>query len=84
MAATSNHLNISISRNEKISCLNLFFCVFQTYVANILIALNPYKDIKGFYSDEAIKRYMNKSLGALSPHVFAIGLYNKIPDSPDV
>lgn len=62
----------------------LFSCVFQTYVANILIALNPYKDIESFYSDEAIKRYMDKSLGELPPHLFAIGLYNKIPDSNDV
>jgi len=43
-----------------------------TYVANILIALNPYKEIKDLYSDTAIKRYNGKSLGELPPHVFAI------------
>lgn len=49
--------------------------LLQTYVANILIALNPYKEIKDLYSDAAIKRYNGKSLGELSPHVFAIGQY---------
>ncbi|XP_055307856.1 myosin heavy chain 95F-like [Sitodiplosis mosellana] len=42
------------------------------YVANILIALNPYKEMKDLYSDAAIKRYKGKSLGELPPHVFAI------------
>lgn len=56
---------------------NSHFIVFnsidlQTYVANILIALNPYKEIKDLYSDAAIKRYNGKSLGELPPHVFAI------------
>lgn len=53
----------------------LFPIALQTYVANILIALNPYKEIKDLYSDAAIKRYNGKSLGELPPHVFAIGLY---------
>ncbi|XP_031632480.1 myosin heavy chain 95F isoform X3 [Contarinia nasturtii] len=43
-----------------------------TYVANILIALNPYKEIKDLYSEASIKRYNGKSLGELPPHVFAI------------
>lgn len=45
----------------------------QTYVANILIAVNPYKEIKDLYSKTTIKKYQNKSLGELSPHVYAIG-----------
>ena len=47
-----------------------------TYVANILIAVNPYFEIKGLYSKEAIKKYKGKSLGTLPPHVFAIGIAN--------
>ncbi|KAM7307774.1 unconventional myosin-VI isoform X2 [Ixodes scapularis] len=43
-----------------------------TYVANILIAVNPYFEIPSLYSPEAIKRYQGKSLGVLPPHVFAI------------
>lgn len=45
----------------------------QTYVANILIAVNPYYDIPGLYGPDAIKLYRGKSLGTLSPHVYAIG-----------
>ena len=44
-----------------------------TYVANILIAINPYFEIKNLYSRDTIKRYQGKSLGTMPPHVFAIG-----------
>ncbi|KAK9506770.1 hypothetical protein O3M35_008647 [Rhynocoris fuscipes] len=43
-----------------------------TYVANILIAVNPYFEIKDYYSSKMIKAYQGKSLGVMPPHVFAI------------
>ncbi|KAJ8921386.1 hypothetical protein NQ315_003002 [Exocentrus adspersus] len=43
-----------------------------SYVANILIAVNPYKEILSLYSPETIKSYRGKSLGEKPPHVFAI------------
>ncbi|KAM4772456.1 unconventional myosin-VI isoform 1-T1 [Rhinophrynus dorsalis] len=43
-----------------------------TYVANILIAVNPYFDIPKLYTSESIKKYQGKSLGTLPPHVYAI------------
>ncbi|XP_034530133.1 unconventional myosin-VI-like isoform X1 [Notolabrus celidotus] len=43
-----------------------------TFVANILIAVNPYKDIPKLYGPESIKSYKGKSLGTLPPHVFSI------------
>ncbi|KAI3385801.1 hypothetical protein SNEBB_000842 [Seison nebaliae] len=43
-----------------------------TYVANILLAINPYKDLKNLYSKETVHKYKGKSLGVLPPHVFAI------------
>lgn len=46
---------------------------FQTYVANILIAVNPYYEVKDLYSPQTIKSYQGKSLGETPPHVFAIG-----------
>jgi len=45
----------------------------QTYVANILIAVNPYREIKELYAPDTIKKYNGRSLGELPPHVFAIG-----------
>jgi myosin VI len=42
-------------------------------VANILIAVNPYTELKGLYATETIKKYKGKSLGTMPPHVFAIG-----------
>ncbi|XP_046963537.1 myosin heavy chain 95F isoform X1 [Vanessa cardui] len=43
-----------------------------TYVANILLAVNPYEDIPDMYSSNTIKKYQGRSLGELPPHVFAI------------
>uniref|UniRef100_A0A8B9LAS2 Unconventional myosin-VI n=1 Tax=Astyanax mexicanus TaxID=7994 RepID=A0A8B9LAS2_ASTMX len=43
-----------------------------TYVANILIAVNPYYDIPKLYSSDTIKQYQGRSLGTLPPHVYAI------------
>ncbi|XP_054651935.1 myosin VIb isoform X1 [Dunckerocampus dactyliophorus] len=43
-----------------------------TYVANILIAVNPYYDIPKLYGPEAFKSYQGKSLGTLPPHVYAV------------
>ncbi|CAD5118005.1 DgyrCDS6746 [Dimorphilus gyrociliatus] len=43
-----------------------------TYVANILIAVNPYKDVSHLYGTAAIKNYQGKSLGTVPPHVYAI------------
>uniref|UniRef100_A0A3B3Y122 Unconventional myosin-VI n=1 Tax=Poecilia mexicana TaxID=48701 RepID=A0A3B3Y122_9TELE len=43
-----------------------------TYVANILIAVNPYYDIPKLYSADTIKQYQGRSLGTLPPHVYAI------------
>ncbi|CAF4187090.1 unnamed protein product, partial [Rotaria sp. Silwood2] len=47
--------------------------LIYTYVANILIAINPYKQLSNLYSIDAIKRYNEKSLGIMPPHVYAIG-----------
>ncbi|KAM6992816.1 myosin VIa isoform 1-T1 [Tautogolabrus adspersus] len=43
-----------------------------TFVANILIAVNPYYDIPKLYSPDTIKKYRGRSLGTLPPHVYAI------------
>ncbi len=43
-----------------------------TYVANILIAVNPYYVVKDLYSPTTIKCYQGRSLGTMPPHVFAI------------
>lgn len=43
-----------------------------TYVANILISINPYEEIDGLYSLDTIGKYRGKSLGQLPPHVYAI------------
>ncbi|KAL7669053.1 hypothetical protein ACOME3_009724 [Neoechinorhynchus agilis] len=44
-----------------------------TYVANILIAVNPYKPIESNYTKDLMHSYQNQSLQTRPPHVFAIG-----------
>lgn len=53
--------------------LTMHVLLLQTYVANILIAVNPYYDVPKLYGPDAIKSYQGKSLGTLPPHVYAIG-----------
>ncbi|CAF1380858.1 unnamed protein product [Rotaria sordida] len=50
--------------------------IIYNYVANILIAINPYKELRGVYSVDTMKKYNGKSLGVMPPHVFAIGMIN--------
>lgn len=44
----------------------------QSYVANILISINPYQQIADLYSSKTISEYRGKSLGQKEPHIFAI------------
>ncbi|GMT28366.1 hypothetical protein PFISCL1PPCAC_19663, partial [Pristionchus fissidentatus] len=43
-----------------------------TYVGNVLISVNPYESISDLYSEEKRLEYRGKSLGKLSPHIYAI------------
>uniref|UniRef100_A0A915Q5E8 Myosin motor domain-containing protein n=1 Tax=Setaria digitata TaxID=48799 RepID=A0A915Q5E8_9BILA len=43
-----------------------------TYVANILISINPYEQIPDLYSSSTIQKYQGQSIGTLPPHIFAI------------
>ncbi|KAG8194895.1 hypothetical protein JTE90_029186 [Oedothorax gibbosus] len=64
------HLNEATLLNNI--CLRYKRDQIYTYVANILIAVNPYFEIKNLYSSATISKYQGKSLGVLPPHVFAI------------
>ncbi|CAJ0561501.1 unnamed protein product, partial [Mesorhabditis spiculigera] len=43
-----------------------------TYVANMLISINPYAEVPGLYSTETMASYSGKSIGQQPPHVYAI------------
>ena len=58
---------------HEIGHFNVFS--FRPYVANILIAINPYFEIRQLYDSSTIKAYKGKSLGTMPPHVFAVGTY---------
>ena len=66
-------LSLSLLSLSLSLLLTLLFLSLQTYVANILLAVNPYQEVPGLYSKDTIKKYNGKSLGLLPPHLFAIG-----------
>ncbi|KFK40409.1 hypothetical protein AALP_AA3G369800 [Arabis alpina] len=43
-----------------------------TYTGNILIAVNPFKQLEHLYNDQMIAQYKGVALGDLQPHPFAI------------
>ena len=45
--------------------------LFQTYTGSILVSVNPYQRL-GIYTQQVVKRYIGKRLGAMPPHVFAL------------
>ena len=63
------------SSNANILPLKKILFSLQTYVANILIAVNPYRELTDLYAPATIKKYNGRSLGELPPHVFAIGAF---------
>ena len=76
LSSLSPSLLLSLTPSLSPSLLSI-----QTYVANILLAVNPNEELPGTYSSEAIRRYNGRSLGTLPPHVYAIGkiLYTSSP-----
>uniref|UniRef100_A0A8B9LQV8 Unconventional myosin-VI n=1 Tax=Astyanax mexicanus TaxID=7994 RepID=A0A8B9LQV8_ASTMX len=60
------------SDSSSLNIFNLIIVRERTFVANILIAVNPYYDIPKLYAPETIKSYQGRSLGTLPPHVYAI------------
>merc|ERR1712051_534306 len=43
-----------------------------TYIGEVLIAVNPFKDF-GIYTDDNIEKYTGANLCDNSPHIFAVG-----------
>ncbi|VVA99827.1 unnamed protein product [Arabis nemorensis] len=43
-----------------------------TYTGNILIAVNPFKQLEHLYNDQMIAQYKGMALGDMQPHPFAI------------
>ena len=46
--------------------------VIKTYIGHVLISVNPFKEIKGIYTDRTLKDYKGKFRYELPPHVFAL------------
>lgn len=51
----------------------LFMYIFQSYVSDVLIAVNPFKTMDKLYSFDIIAQYQEVRIGLLPAHVFGIG-----------
>ncbi|XP_070500351.1 unconventional myosin-XV [Chironomus tepperi] len=63
----------SLLWNLRLRYDNLYSNGIYTYCGSILIAVNPYKMYPDLYGLEMAKKYAGMPLGALPPHLFAIG-----------
>lgn len=43
----------------------------QTYIAHVLISVNPFRDL-GIYTEDTLNSYRNKNRLEMPPHVFAV------------
>eukprot|EP00933_Yihiella_yeosuensis_P050590 TRINITY_DN4838_c0_g1_i4.p1 TRINITY_DN4838_c0_g1~~TRINITY_DN4838_c0_g1_i4.p1 ORF type:complete len:1312 (-),score=275.42 TRINITY_DN4838_c0_g1_i4:174-4109(-) len=46
--------------------------LIYTYTANVLLAVNPYKPVPHYYTQDKIQAYRGKKQGVLEPHPYAI------------
>lgn len=47
--------------------------MLQTYVAKVLIAINPYRNLNGLYCEEKVRSYRDDFNDELPPHLYALG-----------
>jgi myosin heavy subunit len=73
LSAPDNCYLIHISESTILENMRLRFKdkKIYTYTANILIAVNPFQKLT-IYSQELMGPYVNKPLGILEPHVYAM------------
>ena len=64
------YCNIIILPAYKTGNKKAFFKL-QTYTGSILVAVNPYQ-LYPIYDAEHVKKYKNRKLGDLPPHIFAV------------
>ena len=73
MSAPDNCYLIHISESTILANMKLRYSqkAIYTYTGSILIAVNPFENLP-IYSQELMKPYVNKTLGIVEPHAYAL------------
>jgi myosin-1 len=55
-----------------------------TYIGNVLLSVNPFKNINGLYSLDLLPKYKERFAHEAPPHVFALSevAYRQLPSGP--
>lgn len=66
------------TENARLACASLTLAIaprlpLETLTGSIIVSINPYRAIEGLYTAAAASAYNGKEIGALPPHVFALG-----------
>lgn len=72
------YVSIYMSKNILLYLLIIrgFFRIFQSYISDVLIAINPYKKNPDLYTADVIIKYQGVlNIGILPAHIFGIGKY---------
>jgi myosin-1 len=46
--------------------------LIYTYIGNVLLSVNPFRNINGMYGESIIQKYTGRKLYELAPHVYAL------------
>ncbi|KAJ3381768.1 Unconventional myosin-Ic [Lobulomyces angularis] len=46
--------------------------IIYTLIGNVVISVNPYKNMESLYTNKVVESYKNKNIYEISPHIFAL------------
>ena len=64
-------MSVTINTSKRFSLLTQFVHLKKTFIGNILVAVNPFKQV-GYYTSDVMYQYRDAVFGENPPHIFAL------------